>query len=180
MTGFWIGWLDLLTPYTFNSKLQAITALPLFPHITVHHYTHGSGFITASLSLQITHEVFFSQPNSFLAIILQMPIPKTRLSSIPLLPSSYPGRLASRNSTLLVSTEIFFITTQKIQPLYCREGVFTASLHSNWSYSIVACVFVAAGMSLAGRCLAMNVYSDFAIRAFGRHVTIFYATKIRD
>jgi hypothetical protein len=41
-----------------------------------------------------------SQPNSFLVIILQLPIPKTRLNSIPLLPSSYPGRLASRNSTL--------------------------------------------------------------------------------
>jgi hypothetical protein len=36
--------------------------------------------------------------------------------------------------------------TQKTQPLYCWEGVSTASLHSNGSYSIVACVFVAAGM----------------------------------
>jgi hypothetical protein len=47
-------------------------------------------------------------------------------------------------------------------------------LHRNGSLSIVACVFVAAGMCLPSRCLAMNVYSDFAIPAFGRHVTIFY------
>jgi hypothetical protein len=56
--------------------------------------------MTVSLSLQITHEVFFSQTNSFLAIILQLPIPKTRLNLIPLLLNSCPGRLASRNLTL--------------------------------------------------------------------------------
>jgi hypothetical protein len=53
--------------------------------------------LSVSLSLQITHEVCFSQPSSFLAIILQLPIPKTLLNSIPI---SYPGRLASRNSVL--------------------------------------------------------------------------------
>jgi hypothetical protein len=37
----------------------------------------------------------------FLALVLRLPTPKTRLNSIPLLPSSYPGRLASRNSTRL-------------------------------------------------------------------------------
>jgi hypothetical protein len=36
----------------------------------------------------------------FHALILLLLIPKTRLSSIPLLPSSYPRRLASRSSTL--------------------------------------------------------------------------------
>jgi hypothetical protein len=61
---------------------------------------------------------------------------------------------------------------QKTQPIYCSEGVFTAPLHSNGSYSIVAFVFIAAGMCLPSRCLAMNVYFAFAILAFGRHVTI--------
>jgi hypothetical protein len=37
---------------------------------------------------------------------------------------------------------------------------------------IVACVIVAAGMCLPSRCLAMNVYSDFTLPAFGRLVTI--------
>jgi hypothetical protein len=63
-----------------------------------------------------------------------------QLNSIPLLQSSYPGRLASRNSTLIyVATanfgnllyNYFVRTTQKTQPLYCSEGVVMASLHSN-------------------------------------------------
>jgi hypothetical protein len=53
------------------------------------------------------------------------------------------------------------------------EGVFTAPFHSNGSYSIVVCVFVAAGMCSPSRCLEMNVYSDFTILAFGCHVTVF-------
>jgi hypothetical protein len=61
---------------------------------------------------------------------------------------------------------------QKTQPLYCWEGVFTMPLHKNESYLIVDCVFVAAGMCLPSRYLAMNVYPDFTIPAFGRHVTM--------
>jgi hypothetical protein len=56
--------------------------------------------------------------------------------------------------------------------LYCWRGVFTAPLYSNGSYSSVACLFVAGGMCLPTRCLTMNVYSDFTIPIFGRHVTI--------
>jgi hypothetical protein len=62
---------------------------------------------------------------------------------------------------------------QKTQPLYCWEGVFIAPLHSNGGYSIVACVFVAAGMCLPSRYLVMNIYSDFTVPAFGRSVTIY-------
>jgi hypothetical protein len=65
----------------------------------------GNGFITVSLSLQFTHEAFFAQRNSFLASFLQLSIPKTRLNSIPLLPSSCSGRLASRNWTPLESLQ---------------------------------------------------------------------------
>jgi hypothetical protein len=53
-----------------------------------------------TLSLQLTQSLF-AQPHSFLAIILRLPIPKTRLSSSHLLPGSYPGRLGSRNWTRL-------------------------------------------------------------------------------
>jgi hypothetical protein len=61
----------------------------------------------------------------------------------------------------------------KTQPLYCWEGVFTGPLHKNGNYSIVACVFFAAGMSLPSRFLAMNVYSDVTIPAIWFHVTIY-------
>jgi hypothetical protein len=81
------------------------------------------------------------------------------------------------------STEIFFISTlhgsRRKQPLYCCKGVFTEPLHSNGRYSIVACVFVAEGMCLPSRCLGLNVYSDFVIPAFGRHVTIWISTIIK-
>jgi hypothetical protein len=132
-TGFWIGWLDLLTPYTHNSELQAITALSLIYTLQsspLHtHWGSQSSLVVSwqriysSLSLQITHEVFFSEPNSLLSIILHLPIPKTGLNSIPLLPRSYPGRLVSRNSTqlLLLNWTLLYIhfarTTQKTQPL---------------------------------------------------------------
>jgi hypothetical protein len=148
-----------LTPYTFNSGLQAIIALPLFLHFTDHRYIRtrflslhwsypGNGFITVSLSLQITHEDLFAPPNSFLAMILQLPIPKTRPNENPLLQSSYPGRLAYRNSTVF-STEL--------------------SLHGprrKYSLSIVGKAY------LERQCLAMNVYSYFTIPAFGHYVTI--------
>jgi hypothetical protein len=52
------------------------------------------------------------------------------------------------------------------------QTVFTAPLHSNGNYLIVACVFVATGMCLPSRCLPMNAYSDFTIQASGRHVTV--------
>jgi hypothetical protein len=63
-------------------------------------------------------------------------------------------------------------TTQETQTLFCWEGVYTEPFHSNGSYSIVACVFVAAGMCLPSRCLAINIYSDFTMPAFEGHVTI--------
>jgi hypothetical protein len=79
-------------------------------------------------------------------------------------------------------TELFFITTlygprRKLGLYIVREGGFTAPLHSNGSYSIVVCLFVSAGMCLPSRCLAKNVYSDFTIPAFGRHVTITFVFR---
>jgi hypothetical protein len=65
---------------------------------------------TVSLSLQITHGVFFLQPNSFFTFILQLPIPETWLN---LIARSYPGRLASQSSTL-----------------HFRLGYLTTSLYS--------------------------------------------------
>jgi hypothetical protein len=50
--------------------------------------------------------------------------------------------------------------------------VFTSPMHSAGSYSIVDSVFVAEGICLPSRCLAMNVYSGLTVLSFGRHVTI--------
>jgi hypothetical protein len=61
----------------------------------------------------------------------------------------------------------------EIEPLYCWEGVVTAPLNINGSYSIVAWLSVAAGICLPSRCLAMDVSYEFTIPAFGRHVTVY-------
>jgi hypothetical protein len=68
---------------------------------------------------------------------------------------------------------------QKTQPLNRWEGMFITSLYSNKSYLIVAYVFVAAGMCLPSRCLAMKIYSDFAIPAFWRHVAVCCVLNLR-
>jgi hypothetical protein len=66
----------------------------------------------------------------------------------------------------------FTWTTQKTQPFSCWKDVFAAPLHSNRSYLIVVCIFISAGMCLSSRCLAMDIYSDFTVPAFGPHITI--------
>jgi hypothetical protein len=169
--GVWKGRFDLLTPYSPNLKLQAIESYLWPTHSTHFTVTHALGFsvftsrilatdfITVSLSLQITHEVFYSPLNFFLHI-LQLPFPKTGLNSNPLLPSSYPGRLASRNSAPFYAVTANFGTllynhfpriTQKTQTLNSWDVLCTSTLHSNGSYSIVACVFISAGICLRSR-----------------------------
>jgi hypothetical protein len=85
-----------IAPYTFTVRdyreYSAIAILHIL-QFTVAHTLRFSVFtsrtlatdLSVPLSLQITHEVFFSKPNSFLAIILQLPIPKTRLYHFRLL-----------------------------------------------------------------------------------------------
>jgi hypothetical protein len=104
-----IGLDDWIYCTTFTQLGTTIQRCRYSTRFTVHRYTRtrvlslhysypSNGFITVSLALQLTHEALFSSPNSSRAIILQLPIPKTRLSSIQ---SSHPGCLASRNSVLL-------------------------------------------------------------------------------
>jgi hypothetical protein len=102
----------------------------------------------------------------------------TQFSSVPLLPSSYPGRLASRNSTQFF-TSLFDYCSVLLQlrapkldsptttshgsygkhSLYYLRSLFNAPLPSN-RHPIIACLYVA-GMCLSIRCLAMDIH--FAI-----------------
>jgi hypothetical protein len=110
-----IGFIDFCT---FTTRTTGSTALSLIytlcsSPLHAHKDSQSSVFVSwqrikHTLSLHIIHVVFFSQPSSLLAIILQLPAPKTRHNSNPLLPSSYPGRLASRNSTLHFSTTVLY------------------------------------------------------------------------
>jgi hypothetical protein len=102
--------------------------------------------------------------SSFYGLIPFLPLfCNCQLNSFSPLPGSYPGRMASRISTPFSSTELFFITA--------LHG--PRRKHGSGSYLIVACVFIAAGLCFPSRCLAMNVYCDFTIPAFGRHVNRF-------
>jgi hypothetical protein len=176
--GFWIGWLDLLTPYTHNWELQAIIADIHTLQLTVTHALRFSGFTIRVPAIQITLEVLFSQTNSFLAISSatgNFEDSSQFNSSAPKLISRQAG-ISKLNSIPLNWTLLynhFARITQKTQSLSCWEVLFRAPLHSNGSYSTVPCIFTAAGMCLRSRCLAIKVYFDFAIPAFGRHVTVF-------
>jgi hypothetical protein len=121
--------------------------------------------------------VFIAQLNSFLAIIL----PTCQVRRLSQFCSSAPKLIFWQAGVSKLNWPKWYIchfynlsarTRQKTQPLYCREGAFIAPLHINGIYSIVACVFVSAGMCLPSSCLVMDVSSDFTIPAFGRHDTI--------
>jgi hypothetical protein len=102
----------------------------------------------------------------------------THLNSNPSAPKLISWQAGvSKLYSSLQAAELFLLatvarTTQKTQPLYCSEGLFTAPLRNNENYSIVACVFIIVGMCLLNSCLAMDVSSDFTIPDFGRRVTI--------
>jgi hypothetical protein len=134
--GWMIGFIDTLYIQLGSTRNYSATAIytlyssPLNTHegFQFSLVVSWQQIYNSALSLQITYEVFFSQPNSFLVIILQLPIPKTGLGSIPLLSSSCLGRLASRNSTRLLSSELnpFARTTQKTQHLFLGMPVYSA------------------------------------------------------
>jgi hypothetical protein len=77
-----IGFIDTLyTPFGTTDNYSAIADLRTLQFTVTHALGFSvftsrilaTDFITVSLSLKITHEVFFAPPNSFLAIILQLP-----------------------------------------------------------------------------------------------------------
>jgi hypothetical protein len=107
--------IGFIAPYTCNYSAIAVLQTLQFtvPH-TLSFSVLTSHILATDLYQSVTsNHTWIICTNSFLAIILQLPIPKTRLNSIPLLPRSYPGKLASRNSILhnCCSIELFFITT---------------------------------------------------------------------
>jgi hypothetical protein len=157
-------------------------------------FNTGTMTLSQHYTLQIsryysTRKVFSSQPD----FQLNWTTLNNSDASIPLLPSSYRDRLASRNSTdsqlpfllnhlRLPSKEIFDFSLSCVRSslyslgaastenslsykfLYCYRGVFTSPLHRNDSSPTVACVFISAGTC----CLAMNVYSGLHV-TIGRH-----------
>jgi hypothetical protein len=131
----------ILYSYIHNSGLRVIERYRWSTQFTVHCYTHtrvlslrlsypGNGFITVSLSLHIAHEVCFSQLNSLLVIILQMP-------------TQFSWKLISWQAGVSNSTTVlycFMLLNTSLQPfcmdhaensLYYWGGVFTNPLPRN-------------------------------------------------
>jgi hypothetical protein len=116
---FLVGWLDLLTPYTFtqfgSTGNYSDIAILYTLQFTAAHALGFSAFISRILatdlsqshfSFKLTHEVFLAQSNSFLAIILQLPIPNTWLDYSRLL-----FYTPSAMFLLLLSCRTLLITT---------------------------------------------------------------------
>jgi hypothetical protein len=149
----WIYW-HLIHLHSFGTRgnYSAVTVLHTL-QFTVAHALGFSVFTSRILATDLSqsHCHFKSHiKSSYHSLISFLPLfCNSQLNSALLLPSSYPGRLASRNPTRrpnwILLYNHFVRTTQKTGPLY-------------WgSYSIVACIFVAAGMCLRSRCLAITV-----------------------
>jgi uncharacterized membrane protein len=128
----WLELFDLLTSYTFNSGVRAITALSLIYTVykSLGHFKSSQSSVVVSRqriynSLTVTaahYEVFFAQPNSFLAIssqwFCQLPTPATQFSAATV-----------KWGTQLTQATILVVS------LTPRHGP-----HRKYSSSIVACI----------------------------------------
>jgi hypothetical protein len=80
--GVWIRWLDLLTPYTFNSGLQVIQIYHWSTNFTVHRYT-----CTRVLSLPYSYPGNRFQHSGYTSLTVTAAHMKSSLHSlIPFLP----------------------------------------------------------------------------------------------
>jgi hypothetical protein len=137
----WIYW-HLIHSTRNKRQYSAIADLHTSQFVT---HTHTLGFsvftsrILATDSLQFHCHFKSHMKSSFRSLIPFLPLfcscQFRRLDSIHLLPSSYPGRLASRNSTLHSSTAIFCWTlpynhfaqiTQETQHVLLTRRVYRA------------------------------------------------------
>jgi hypothetical protein len=102
----WIYWHLIHTTRNYRqcsaiADLHTLYSSPLHTHLDSQSslVVSRQRIITVSISLQITHEVFFSQPNSFLVIILQLPIQFN--SKLLYRQAGVPNRNSSLSTTLL-------------------------------------------------------------------------------
>jgi hypothetical protein len=169
-TGFglddWI-YCTLCIHTTWDYRQYSATAILHTFQFTVAH-SLGFSVLTSCIlvvDLSQSHCHFKSHmKSSFPSLIPFLPLfCNCQLSSIPLLPSSYPSRLASRNSTrlLLYAAKHFFITTLH-RP--CRK---TAASVVKEACLLIHCLAVdvlllhalaPAGMYLQSCCLAMGIH----------------------
>jgi hypothetical protein len=151
--------IGFIAPYTFTtlgtkSNYSAIA----IQHTLQFIVTHALGFSVFTSRILATdlsqshcnfksHMKSSCQSNSFLANSSQSP-------------STAIFRTRPNSNSSCVRSSLYSLKADQQRtplPLLLRRRV-TAPLHSNGIYSIVACVFVAAGMCLPSRCLEMGIH----------------------
>jgi hypothetical protein len=169
--GFGLGELDLLTPYSHNSGLQAIQRYRWSTHFTVHRHRRTREKSSLVVSWQRIYNILTITSNHTWSLLFTAQFLSCHYSAIA---NSEDSTQFNSSAPKLISWQAgisefdqlswtllynhFARTTQKTQHIYCWEGIFIAPLHSNGSYSIVAYLFVSAGLCLPSCCLAMDVY----------------------
>jgi hypothetical protein len=168
-----LNWLDLLhVIHSHNSGLQVLRRYRCSAHFAVLRYTQTHWGSQSSLAVfcqrtdnsltAISHHTWslFSTACLFLTFFCSCQFGKLDPILIPLHPSSYPGRLASRNSSIHFSTTV----------LCCRTllyNVFARTTQKTVSVVKEACLLIRslllralapAGMCLLNRCLAVGLY----------------------
>jgi hypothetical protein len=149
---FWIGFIDTL--YTVLGTTGSYSTVADL-HTSQFTVTHTLGFsvftshllamdFSVSLSIQIKHEVVFSQSNSLLAIILQLPIPKILFKSIPLLTSQQAG-IPKLDSSLLIAV------------LYSLFHLLTVSFYNPSARTTQKTAFIVKDACLLVQYLAVNL-----------------------
>jgi hypothetical protein len=151
--------MDLLYLIHSHSSGLQVTQSYRWLHILQLTVTHALGFSVLSNHILATYlqqshchfklhvESSLSRRIPFLAFLLShLLLPSPELYTLLILSAWDPLYLTLRR------------TYRKHRFLYRCEGVFTAPLYSNGSYSIVACVFIAAGMCLPSPCISVGMY----------------------
>jgi hypothetical protein len=147
------------TVHIDNSGVQVIQRYRLSTHFAVHRYTCTRvpqswlvvswQSITDSLSLQITYEVFFSQPNYFLPLFCSSQF--RRLNSVPLLLSWQAG-VPKLNSTLSTCTAYAENTASIIKEVCLLIRCLAIGV-------LLLRAFACAGICLPSCCLAMGIHA---------------------
>jgi hypothetical protein len=148
--------IGFISPYTFTQLRTTDTALSLiYTLYSAPLHTHRDFQSSLVISWQrIYHSyrhfniwsLLFVPPNSFLALILPLPIPNTLFLSIPLFRSSYLGRLASRISILhfrldysLYSTWSCLLTVSFITPRHRKHSLYCLHRECIYIYTRALC-----------------------------------------
>jgi hypothetical protein len=116
---------------------------------------------------KLLHDWWFTAIHFFLA---SRPLRLTTTDFFRVKPYGNSPYVTSSVTRRCVASQLFW------DPRYIASGRIYRK-HPFYRYpnntSIVPCLFVAAETCLPSLCLAMNVYSEFTIPGFGRHVTVF-------